>query len=258
MAALPPISSLTMEQMLDSEGALDSEKLIHGLNQYMGANYQALNRGLTFQQNFPATIREARITVPASPPWREVGATGQPAFENSWVNETSGDNQSAAFCMFPRGEVRLKGTVASGTVAGTIWTLPVGYRPPKHVTLGTVANSAFGYLAVLSTGAVRAQAGNNTFFGVESSFIATAPVAPDAFSGTSGGQSWPVLVPHGLSVVRGVVPLSCASPDQKRTESVGSFTLDWYDAGNGQIAIRSAWGLQWGRTYLLRLLLLSE
>lgn len=258
MADLPPISSFSIEQMLDAEGALDSEKLINGLNQHLGANYQALNRGLTFSQNFAATIKDVRLTMPAEAPWRTVGGTGQPAFENSWVNYNTSTNYSAQFVMMPMGKVWVRGAVSTGTVTGAAFTLPTGYRPAKGVNFAQTSNSLFGSLTVNTTGTVVPQVGSNVWFDMNAQFIATSPAPPDAFSGTAGGQSWPILLSHGLPACRGVVPLSCSMPDQKRTESVGSLTLDWYDAGSGQLGIRSAWGLQWGRTYLLRLLLLSE
>jgi hypothetical protein len=56
---------------------------------------------------------------------RFVGAAGQPAFENGWVNV---GGQQAFFWMDSFGVVRLEGQVDSGT-ASTIFTLPPGYLP---------------------------------------------------------------------------------------------------------------------------------
>jgi len=63
--------------------------------------------------------------------WHEVGATGEPAFQNSWVNFGS-PYTTAAFYKDSFNRIHLKGVVKSGTVDTTIFTLPVGYRPAKE------------------------------------------------------------------------------------------------------------------------------
>jgi len=67
--------------------------------------------------------------------WHEVGAVGEPAFENSWDNYGSnsfGDWSTAAFSKLGNW-VQLKGFVAFGVVSlgDPIFTLPEGYRPVK-------------------------------------------------------------------------------------------------------------------------------
>jgi hypothetical protein len=63
--------------------------------------------------------------------WHEVGSTGEPPFQNSWVNLDSSGLATAAFYKDPFGVVRLKGIVSGGTVSTAVFTLPAGYRPPK-------------------------------------------------------------------------------------------------------------------------------
>ncbi len=58
---------------------------------------------------------------------RLVGAAGQPAFRNGWVN-FGGTRQGAGFYKDPLGRVHLSGTVKNGS-SGAVWTLPAGYRP---------------------------------------------------------------------------------------------------------------------------------
>jgi hypothetical protein len=71
-------------------------------------------------------------TIAAPEAFHEVGAAGEPAFENSWANESPGFESSAAFYKDPFGIVHLKGLVASGAL-GNIFTLPAGYRPAKNL-----------------------------------------------------------------------------------------------------------------------------
>lgn len=65
--------------------------------------------------------------------WREVGKTGQPAYESGWVpynTDGTGDlYHGAGFRKDAAGIVHLRGLVKSGTINSPIFTLPVGYRP---------------------------------------------------------------------------------------------------------------------------------
>lgn len=64
--------------------------------------------------------------------WKEVGASGQPAFSSNWANDGLGANK-AAFKKDAVNNVHLKGQViaiASGTTV--VFTLPVGYRPLQY------------------------------------------------------------------------------------------------------------------------------
>ena len=76
--------------------------------------------------------------------WHEIGAAGQPAFQNSWVNYATGFN-TAAFRKDAFGFVHLKGVLA-GTTGNTVaFTLPVGYTPSAtiiQVAIGDVGNVA--------------------------------------------------------------------------------------------------------------------
>jgi hypothetical protein len=85
--------------------------------------------------------------------WHEVGTTGEPAFENSWVNYGS-PNVTAAFMKDSMGFVHLKGLIKSGTLDAGAFTLPVGYRPSASVHFPTVSFSAFGRVTVSAIGEV--------------------------------------------------------------------------------------------------------
>lgn len=72
--------------------------------------------------------------------WHEIGATNEPAFQNSWANEGTAGNETAAFKKTPQGSLLLKGYIDSGTITdGTVvFTLPAGYRPTNNVRVSGV------------------------------------------------------------------------------------------------------------------------
>jgi hypothetical protein len=58
-----------------------------------------------------------------------VGAAGEPAFANGWLNYDSGGLRNVRFRKDPFGKVRLAGLAKTGPSGSRIFTLPVGYRP---------------------------------------------------------------------------------------------------------------------------------
>jgi hypothetical protein len=96
--------------------------------------------------------------------YHEVGAPGEPAFQNSWVNEAPGSESTGAFFKDPFGVVHLKGILSGGAASTTILTLPAGYRPTKSVCFDTNRNSAVAYVCVFATGAVQQLGGGSTGF----------------------------------------------------------------------------------------------
>lgn len=100
--------------------------------------------------------------------WHAVGAVGEPAFQNGWVNY--GDIWST--CEFYKdqiGIVHVKGLVKSGTINSVIFTLPVGYRPTHvshFVALGnstTPINTGLLY----PNGDVKQRTGSNGYFSLD-------------------------------------------------------------------------------------------
>ncbi len=108
--------------------------------------------------------------VPAPEAFREVGASGQPAFENGWTNFGGAQYESTGFYKDPLGVVHLKGTIQGGSVA-TVFTLPAGYRPAKSQFFPVVANNTFGDVLVrgVSEGSAAGQVHFNA--GDDSSFV---------------------------------------------------------------------------------------
>lgn len=115
------------------------------------------------------------VTVGVLPePWHQVGATGQPAFQNGWVNFDSGANAQVAFYKDPHGVVRLKGLAKNGTVSSTIFNLPAGYRPATDLRFTTINNGVPSYSVVGANGNVYTN-GSNVFIDLASiSFRAEA------------------------------------------------------------------------------------
>lgn len=66
-------------------------------------------------------------------PYHEVGAPGEPGFQNNWTN-AGGGLSTAAFFKDPLGVVHLKGVVA-GDDSTVVFTLPTGYRPSQILAL---------------------------------------------------------------------------------------------------------------------------
>jgi hypothetical protein len=83
--------------------------------------------------------------------WHAVGGTGEPAFQNSWVNFGS-TYAPARFRKDINGWVTLDGLVKNGTINTVAFTLPVGYRPATNEELTQVVKSGAG------TGAIEVQA----------------------------------------------------------------------------------------------------
>lgn len=104
--------------------------------------------------------------------WHEVGSGGgEPAFENSWVNN-GGTRDTAAFYKDACGIVHIKGLIKDGTIGQTAFTLPTGYRPKQTLHLPVISSDAIGYMTIDEAGAVKATAGDNGWFTVHCSFIA--------------------------------------------------------------------------------------
>ena len=71
-----------------------------------------------------------------SEPYREVGAPGQPVFQNGWINSNpAGGASTAAFYKDPLGVVHLKGSIFRNPGGVVAFTLPPGYRPSQRLHL---------------------------------------------------------------------------------------------------------------------------
>ena len=99
--------------------------------------------------------RRPGLVYPTWEDWHYVGATDEPAFQNSWGN-LGGSYPSMAFRAREAGVVDLIGVLSrSGSSTSIITTLPVGYRPSELAILVCKAQPASG---VEETGVLGIQA----------------------------------------------------------------------------------------------------
>lgn len=110
-------------------------------------------------------------------PWRRVGASGQPAFTNSWVNfdPSATTFERAAFRKI--GDiVYIRGLVASGSLANAVFVLPTDCRPPKTLVFQSICSSVatVARLDIDAVGNVLAQSGANGFFSINCQFSTSA------------------------------------------------------------------------------------
>ena len=73
-------------------------------------------------------LRRLTEAVAVIEEWREIGTTGNPAFQNSWAN-VGGATPPAGFYIDPYQVVHLRGNIDTGTSGTVAFTLPTGYRP---------------------------------------------------------------------------------------------------------------------------------
>lgn len=99
--------------------------------------------------------------------WNVIGATGQPAFQNSWANYGGGGGFAPAAFRRRGGVVRLKGLVASGTVGSAVFTLPTGYRPLERRMFSSIGNTAVARIDVDAAGNVIIVTGSNVWTTLE-------------------------------------------------------------------------------------------
>jgi hypothetical protein len=117
------------------------------------------------------TIAAGAVTASKLAPeeaWHEIGAAGQPAFENGWTNYLPGSYATAAYYKDARGTVHLKGLIRSGSATSHVFQLPDGYRPGvSHIYAGT-SDSGAAYVGVDSDGTVREGTGGQGYLSLES------------------------------------------------------------------------------------------
>lgn len=116
-------------------------------------------------------VRDGDVTIvlgPVAAPWVDVGVGAAPAFQNSWVNY-GGGYQAAGYSK--TGDmVHLRGSIKSGTMTATAFTLPVGFRPPTQVIFSVYSYAAaqvLGAVYVTTGGLVVPLFGGNTHFSLD-------------------------------------------------------------------------------------------
>lgn len=100
-------------------------------------------------ENLNATLLDGKSSADFAPtaaePWREVGTTGEPAFQNRWTNggiTGGGPYSTAAFYKDPYGAVHLKGLVMGPNTPSVIFGLSCGYGPAQEEWHATYSRGA--------------------------------------------------------------------------------------------------------------------
>lgn len=107
--------------------------------------------------------KQLRVSTGATlVPWREIGAAGEPAFQNAWAN--LGATEKAAFRKDQHGRVFLRGLISGGAMGAAVaFTLPAGYRPGNMVIFSVSSAVMPAEMRVLTTGAVTMNVGSNVY-----------------------------------------------------------------------------------------------
>jgi hypothetical protein len=101
-----------------------------------------------------------------------VGAVGQPAFANSWVN-FGGANQVLSYYRDYSGVVHVYGSIKDGTLGTTVFTLPLGYRPVTALfrpAASGASGATFASCSVAPDGSVAVYGSSNALVAFELSF----------------------------------------------------------------------------------------
>ncbi len=95
--------------------------------------------------------------IQAPEAYHEIGAAGEPEFENGAQNFGQGFS-TAGFFIDNEGIVHLKGTVTANTFT-VIYTLPAGYRPSQELFIPTIATSSASAVLIHPDGDVEVHGG---------------------------------------------------------------------------------------------------
>lgn len=126
MATPPQVTSLNVELYgdLPAESRKVLEQIGRVLNPYLNDSVGALDRGLTFAENFKAQVREIEFTMPSD--------TSAVTYQNLWSN-WGAPYSNVTYLKTADGEVVCTGLPKAPTPApavnATVWTFPDGYRP---------------------------------------------------------------------------------------------------------------------------------
>jgi len=132
--------------------------------QKAGATAPSIIEAVTIQANGNVSM----IGMILQENWKEVGASGSPAFQSGWTNYSTTFN-TAGYFKDSLGIVHLKGLVKNGVIgdAQTIFTLPVGFQPLKRELHVVFTNDQAGRLDILENGRVVPVQGGPAWFSLD-------------------------------------------------------------------------------------------
>jgi hypothetical protein len=110
-----------------------------------GTQINASTLGTVPSATSAKSASSASVANSLAPPeaWHEVGALGEPVFQNGWENLGSPEHENAAFFKDHEGIVHLKGSVKPGTTS-VIFQLPTGFRPASGKKIEVAATCSGG------------------------------------------------------------------------------------------------------------------
>jgi hypothetical protein len=88
--------------------------------------------------------------------WLQVGAAGQPTFDNGW---SAAGSYTVKFRKVGA-VVSISGFAVGGTVGARIFNLPAGYRPFQNIRIASDSNGAYTHIGVQADGLVLNNVGN--------------------------------------------------------------------------------------------------
>lgn len=227
------------------------DRLFRSLLQFAGGAQGALQKGLTFGENFAAFTKT--VNIQGEPD------TSSPTLVSGWV--PFGGAYALPTYRKAGGQVIISGVIKSGTIGATAFILPVGYRPAASLIFPTICNnstteaitrcevSAAGVFTAMIGGA----AGYNAYLSLSSVAFDAAdrsPVPNPAFPVSIGndlpGGARPahVLITHAEDVTgQTSVPVSLGSPA-------------WTSSAD-KITVRDVTGIQPSRKYSVTFLVIG-
>lgn len=211
MALPPQVTGLSREDLPDAPPWID--RLLPKLNQALKGGANALNRQLTFADNFAAEIRDITVTIP-----------------DDWVTPTlkanvanwGGGFATIQYRKKADGTVEIKGFGRAGAALGafyTCYTLDIPYRISETRRFAGEVNDVAQEFEVNSDGSVKLGnngAANTNHFTLEATFTASdrTPIAPAVWSKIGWKTSltgkpagiWPIAIADSAKVRARIPP----------------------------------------------------
>jgi hypothetical protein len=247
MAKPPRGQSLSKESIPNAPDGLD--ELFTQVSEFMSQTSFALQKGLTFAENFNCQVKTVKFTAP-EPTWTA------PTLLNSHANLGLGYG-TVGYRIDHTGEVWLKGVWVPGAASTEMWTMPEGYWPDTDDRKVLNPNSATGGAGVgarvdidPATGQVIWILGGTSYASLDGCHYTAA--SPCAFPPIPTG--WPVYVAANLDRVIGLGVLECRCSSTPAGYLAGSPTFEWERGGPG-IRLKNVSGLVPGRNYEATLVL---
>lgn len=244
-----PLAQFRREDFAEVDGDW-MDRLLRPLNTQLKALGSILNNGLVFGDNVQGFTKEITTanasTSTTSSGWIVIGASGAPAFQNSWTNIVS----DTPPCRFQRvgNVVHVELAVTGGAPSSTIFTLPAGYRPGfKLYITGRAGAGSVATGLVDAGGAVFTETANPIF-----TFSFVADDAPAATSSSLFPVKFKNELPGGRKPTSVLLVSAVDITNNTTSTPVSASNPAWATSGD-QVVLSDVAGLVAGRRYKLTL-----